>query len=83
MKRLPLVWRSENTENRKEKILKLGKVECSRIYCMRCLTPHLGSRLCRQKCEKKMQLNAIEYGQDLVTQHGEEQEEQNPQSTAM
>ena len=41
------------------------------------------SRLCRQKCEKKMQLNAIEYGQDLVTQHGEEQEEQNPQSTAM
>ena len=41
------------------------------------------SRLCRQKCEQKMQLNAIEYGQDLVTQHGEEQEEQNPQSTAM
>ena len=43
MKRLPLVWRSENTEYRNEKILKLGKVECSRIYCMRCLTPHLGS----------------------------------------
>ena len=30
-----------------------------------------------------VQLIAIEYGQDLVTQHGEEQEEQNPQSTAM